>query len=82
MVIYNLSSIFDRATGERQIVFLTSKVSLVSLAKLDFRVEETFVHQGVRVRVKKVVTLRFCTCVSYATNFTQVGSREEPLNIH
>ena len=40
MVIYNLSSIFDRATGERQIVFLTSKVSLVSLAKLDFRVEE------------------------------------------
>ena len=40
MVIYNLSSIFDHATGERQIVFLTSKVSLVSLAKLDFRVEE------------------------------------------
>ena len=41
MVIYNLSSIFDRTTGERQIVFLTSKVSLVSLAKLDFRVERT-----------------------------------------
>ena len=35
MVIYNHSSIFDRATGERQIAFLTSKVSLVSLAKLD-----------------------------------------------
>ena len=35
MVIYNLSSIFDRATAERQIAFLTSKVSLVSLAKLD-----------------------------------------------
>ena len=25
MVIYNLSSIFDRATGERQIAFLTSR---------------------------------------------------------